>query len=265
MKKGTGRPVFSGVAIGRAYIYKKQQAALPASCGDAAVEQRHFEQAKEEAREQLQALFEKTCREIGEEQGMIIDVQMMMLDDLDYIESIEAMIKNGASAAEAVKETGDTFAAAFSAMDDDYMKARAVDVKDSFASRVAALKGFTMAVISGGDTPALSSRCQHMGVSEENLYLGVRGKLATFRKFCEKHGFDPSEVAYFGDDIPDIQVLRACGFGVAPSDAAQEAKEAADYVTLRPGGRGCLREGIELIMKAQGKWQFDEDKFHQIY
>lgn len=130
MKKGTGRPVFSGVAIGRAYIYKKQQAALPASCGDAAVEQRHFEQAKEEAREQLQALFEKTCREIGEEQGMIIDVQMMMLDDLDYIESIEAMIKNGASAAEAVKETGDTFAAAFSAMDDDYMKARAVDVKD---------------------------------------------------------------------------------------------------------------------------------------
>ena len=142
---------------------------------------------------------------------------------------------------------------------------RAVDVKDSFASRVAALKGFTMAVISGGDTPALSSRCQHMGVSEENLYLGVRGKLATFRKFCEKHGFDPSEVAYFGDDIPDIQVLRACGFGVAPSDAAQEAKEAADYVTLRPGGRGCLREGIELIMKAQGKWQFDEDKFHQIY
>ncbi|WP_296628827.1 phosphoenolpyruvate--protein phosphotransferase [uncultured Negativibacillus sp.] len=130
MKKGTGRPVFSGVAIGRAYIYKKQQAALPTSCGDASVEQRHFEEAKEEARAQLQALFEKTCKEIGEEQGMIIDVQMMMLDDLDYLESIEAMIKNGASAAEAVKETGDTFAAAFAAMDDDYMKARAVDVKD---------------------------------------------------------------------------------------------------------------------------------------
>ena len=130
MKKGTGRPVFSGVAIGRAYIYKKQQAALPTSCGDASVEQRHFEEAKEEARAQLQALFEKTCKEIGEEQGMIIDVQMMMLDDLDYLESIEAMIKNGASAAEAVKETGDTFAAAFAAMNDDYMKARAVDVKD---------------------------------------------------------------------------------------------------------------------------------------
>lgn len=142
---------------------------------------------------------------------------------------------------------------------------RAVDAKDSFASRVAALKGFTMAVISGGDTPALSSRCQHMGVKEENLYLGVRGKLATFRKFCEKNNLDPSEVAYFGDDIPDTQVLRACGFGIAPADAVQEAKDAADYVTQRPGGRGCLREGIELILKAQDKWHFDEDKFNQIY
>ncbi len=142
---------------------------------------------------------------------------------------------------------------------------RAVDAKDSFASRAAALKGFTMAVISGGDTPALSSRCQHMGVKEENLYLGVRGKLATFRAFCEKQCLDPSEVAYFGDDIPDIQVLKACGFGIAPADAVQEARDAADYVTSRPGGRGCLREGIELIMKAQDKWNFDEDKFHMIY
>ena len=142
---------------------------------------------------------------------------------------------------------------------------RIVDAKDAFASRAAALKGFIIAVISGGDTPALSSRCQHMGVKEENLFLGTRGKLAVFRRFCENNGLDPSEVAYFGDDIPDTQVLRACGFGIAPADAVQEAKDAADYVTTRPGGRGCLREGIELIMNAQGKWQFDEDKFHQIY
>lgn len=93
----------------------------------------------------------------------------------------------------------------------------------------------------------------------------MRGKLATFRKFCEKNNLDPSEVAYFGDDIPDTQVLRACGFGIAPADAVQEAKDAADYVTKKPGGRGCLREGIELILKAQDKWHFDEDKFNQIY
>ena len=142
---------------------------------------------------------------------------------------------------------------------------RVVNAKDSFASRVAAARGFIMAVISGGKTEALRSRCLHMGIREENLYLGVRGKLAVFREFCERNGLRPEEVAYFGDDVPDTQVLRACGLGIAPADAAEEAKAAADYVTERPGGRGCIREGIEMILKAQGKWTFDEDHYDQIY
>ena len=142
---------------------------------------------------------------------------------------------------------------------------RVVNAKDSFASRVAAQKGFIVAVISGGKTEALRSRCLHMGVKEENLYLGVRGKLAVFREFCSRNGLQPGEVAYFGDDIPDTQVRRACGFGIAPADAAQEAKDAADYVTTVPGGRGCIREGIEMILKAQDKWRFDEDRYDLLY
>ena len=142
---------------------------------------------------------------------------------------------------------------------------RVVNAKDSFASRVAAAKGFIMAVISGGKTEALRTRCIHMGIREENLYLGVRGKLAVFREFCERNGLQPEEVAYFGDDIPDTQVLRACGFGIAPADAAEEAREAADSVTKVPGGRGCIREGIEMILKAQDKWHFEEDSFDLIY
>lgn len=142
---------------------------------------------------------------------------------------------------------------------------RVVDAKDSFASRVAASKGFIMAVISGGDTQSLRSRCIHMGIREENLYLGVRGKLAVFKEFCARNGLQASEVAYFGDDIPDTQVLRACGFGIAPADAVQEAKDAADHVTAHPGGHGCIREGIELILKAQDKWTFDEDRYDLLY
>ncbi len=142
---------------------------------------------------------------------------------------------------------------------------RIVNAKDSFASRYAAKQGYIMAVISGADTPPLRNRCIHMGIKEENLYLGARGKLKYFRDFCERNGLDASEVAYFGDDIPDTQVLRACGLGIAPADAADEAKAAADYVTVRPGGRGCIREGIEMIMRAQGKWVFDEDHFDQIF
>ena len=127
---GNGRPVFSGIAIGRAYVYRKGLATLPASCGDPAAEQQKFEAAKQTALEQLQTLMEETAQRLGEEQAMILDVQMMMLDDQDYLDSIAAMIQNGASAAEAVKESGDTFSAAFAAMDDAYMQARAVDVRD---------------------------------------------------------------------------------------------------------------------------------------
>lgn len=142
---------------------------------------------------------------------------------------------------------------------------RVVDAKDSFASRVAGAKGFIVGVISGGKTSALRSRCLHMGVKEENLYLGVRGKLKVFHEFCGRHSLRPEEVAYFGDDIPDTQVLRACGFGIAPADACPEALEAADYVTSKPGGHGCVREGIELILKAQDKWHFDEERYDQLY
>ena len=130
MMQGTGRPAFSGIAIGRATVYHKGTSELPASCGDPVKEQAKFDEAVETARAQLQELFEKTKREIGEEQAMIIDVQMMMLDDLDFIESVQDLIQNGSGAAQAAQESGDSFSAAFAAMDDEYMKARAVDVKD---------------------------------------------------------------------------------------------------------------------------------------
>ena len=142
---------------------------------------------------------------------------------------------------------------------------RVVNAKDSFASRAAASKGFVVGVISGADTRPLRNRCEHMGAKPENVHLGTRGKLKVFYSFCEDNGLKPEEVAFFGDDSPDTQVLRACGLGIAPADAAPEALEAADYICKAPGGRGCLREGIDMILKSQGKWQFDEDKFHLIY
>lgn len=130
MLKSIGRPAYSGIAIGRAYVYRKKQSELPTSCGSAEQEQQKFDEAKETAREQLQALFLKTKEEIGEEQAMIINVQMMMLDDLDYLESVADMIQSGSSAAQAAQDSGEIFSAAFAAMDDEYMQARAVDVKD---------------------------------------------------------------------------------------------------------------------------------------
>lgn len=142
---------------------------------------------------------------------------------------------------------------------------RIMDAKDSFAVRVAAAKGYTIAFISGGKTEALTRRCLHLGCREENLYLGTRGKLAAFKDFCAKNSLDPSEVMYFGDDVPDTQVLAAAGIGVVPSDAALDAKEAADIVSEFPGGKGCVRHELETMMRATGKWYFDPDKYDQIF
>lgn len=142
---------------------------------------------------------------------------------------------------------------------------RVVDAKDAFAVRAAKAKGIITAIISGGDTKALHLRCLSMGIAEEDIHLGCRGKLKVMDELCRLHGISPDELAYFGDDIPDTQILRACGLGIAPADAVEEAKAAADMVCTHPGGHGAVREGVEFILKSQDKWYFDPDKYDRIF
>jgi len=130
MKKGIGLPVFSGVAIGPAVVYRKAERTLPVPSGDPAVEKAKFEAALETAREQLTALFEKAKVEIGEEQAAIVEVQLLMLDDLDYLDGVNMAIEDGAAAAIAALDTGEEFAQVFAAMDDEYMNARSADIRD---------------------------------------------------------------------------------------------------------------------------------------
>ena len=99
MKTGIGLPVFSGVSIGPAVVYRKSERTLPVSSGDPAVEQAKFDAAVVTAREQLSALFEKAKIELGEEKAAIVEVQMLMLDDLDYLDGVTAAIEDGAAAA----------------------------------------------------------------------------------------------------------------------------------------------------------------------
>lgn len=142
---------------------------------------------------------------------------------------------------------------------------RTMDAKDSFAIRVAGKKGLIVGIISGGCTPALEKRCLHIGIKPENIFLGARGKLAIFKKFCAQNGLGENEVMYFGDDIPDTQVMKACGISVAPADAVEEAKEAADIISSRPGGKGCARMEIERLLKSKGLWQFDPDRYDELF
>ncbi len=130
MKTGIGLPVFPGVAMGSAVVYRKTERALPISSGDPAVEQAKFDAALETARQQLSALYEKAKIELGEEKAAIVEVQMLMLDDLDYLDGVALAIEGGAAAAIAALDTGEEFAQIFAAMDDEYMNARSADIRD---------------------------------------------------------------------------------------------------------------------------------------
>ena len=127
-----GKSVLKGIAIGKIYLYEKQEYVLEQKqVADAEAEVARFEAAKETAIGQLDDLYEKALAEAGEEQAMIFDVHKMMLDDGDYLDAITGLIRSEKVNAEyAVHITGEQFAAVFASMDDEYMKARSADVKD---------------------------------------------------------------------------------------------------------------------------------------
>ena len=143
MTEFRGKPVFSGIAIGKIAILKKDdQSVKRTHVDDTAGELARVMEAKEKALGQLKALYEKAVKEVGESGAMIFDVHQMMLDDQDYLDSITNMIETQNINAEyAVAVTGDNFAKMFAEMDDDYMKARAADVKDISERLIRVLQG----------------------------------------------------------------------------------------------------------------------------
>lgn len=127
-----GKSVYGGIAIGKISIFSKGDRTVKReSIEDAAAELKRFEEAKEKAKEQLKGLYEKALQEVGEVNAMIFDVHQMMLDDLDYVESVTNIIETQKVNAEfAVATTGDNLSEVFASMDDAYMKERAADIKD---------------------------------------------------------------------------------------------------------------------------------------
>ncbi|MBQ8238326.1 MAG: phosphoenolpyruvate--protein phosphotransferase [Oscillospiraceae bacterium] len=130
MKRGFGQCVLAGTAAGPVVVWRRRTAVPSLPCGDPAAEQLKFENARNTARQQLQVLFDEAAKSVGKEQAAIMEVQMLMLDDLDYLEAVAAAIASGASAADAAMAAGEEFASFFAAMDDSYMNARAADVRD---------------------------------------------------------------------------------------------------------------------------------------
>jgi 3-deoxy-D-manno-octulosonate 8-phosphate phosphatase (KDO 8-P phosphatase) len=136
---------------------------------------------------------------------------------------------------------------------------RISNVKDGYALQLAWRKGYKVAVISGAKSESMIHRMKALQITD--VFMGVEKKLLTFRKYLEDNNLKPQQVLYMGDDIPDYEVMLEAGMSACPADAAEEIKSVAKYISHFNGGKGCVRDVIEQVLKIQGKWMND-DAYH---
>jgi 3-deoxy-D-manno-octulosonate 8-phosphate phosphatase (KDO 8-P phosphatase) len=129
---------------------------------------------------------------------------------------------------------------------------RIMNIRDGYALHEAVKAGYPIFVVSGGHSEGVHNRLSKLGIRE--VHLGITDKTATMNRLLESYGIDWNSVAYMGDDLPDFDVIRHAGLRACPQDAVHEIKSLCQYVSPIAGGRGCVRDLIEQVMKVQGKW-----------
>ena len=129
---------------------------------------------------------------------------------------------------------------------------RTMNIKDGFAMKHAREQGYTICIISGGKNEGVRHRLKGLGITD--IYLGCPDKVEQMEEFFDIYEIAPENVLYMGDDLPDLYPMKKVGLPCCPQDAASEIKEVSKYVSHRKGGKGCVRDVIEQVMKVQGKW-----------
>lgn len=127
------------------------------------------------------------------------------------------------------------------------------DVRDGLGVKLAQRAGLKVGILSGRTSAALERRAQDLEL--DALIMDRSDKAAAFSEFLADHATVPERVAYLGDDLIDLPVLRRCGLSFAPADAVAEVQEQVDRVLERRGGRGAVREMCELVLRARGDWE----------
>jgi 3-deoxy-D-manno-octulosonate 8-phosphate phosphatase (KDO 8-P phosphatase) len=138
------------------------------------------------------------------------------------------------------------------AVDDHGVETKHFHVRDGWALNAWRKSGKRTALISGRTSRATARRAAELGISP--VVQGAASKSGPFRDVLAELGVSVEQVAYMGDDLPDLPVLRVAGLAACPADAADEVRAACHHVTRSPGGRGAVREVIEMILKHQGLW-----------
>lgn len=136
---------------------------------------------------------------------------------------------------------------------------RSLFSKDGYAVQYAIKKGYRIFVISGASAVDIKERLETLGM--QRVELKAKDKLSVYRNLQAEFGFSDEEVLYMGDDIPDIPLLKVVGTSACPQDACTDVKAVCHYQSHVIGGRGCVRDVIEQVMRVQGNWM-NEDAFY---
>ena len=129
---------------------------------------------------------------------------------------------------------------------------RTMHTKDGFAIKEALNQGFKIAIITGGNNQGVKERLAKLGITD--IFLAVRDKLEPFYQLVDQYEISHHNILYMGDDIPDYQVMKLVGLACCPQDSCPEIKSISHYISHIDGGKGCVREIIEQLLKVQNKW-----------
>jgi 3-deoxy-D-manno-octulosonate 8-phosphate phosphatase (KDO 8-P phosphatase) len=130
---------------------------------------------------------------------------------------------------------------------------KSFNIKDGLGIKLLAKIGISTAIITGRESKIVERRARELGV--EHLYQGKKNKLDSYAELIDIFGISPNEVAYLGDDLPDLPLLIKSGVGIAVNDASAQVIANADYITRTKGGEGCLREIADLIIEQNCAWE----------
>ncbi len=131
-------------------------------------------------------------------------------------------------------------------LDEDGQEFKVFDTQDGYGIRRLAESGCKIAIITGRRSGAVSARMRELDVPD--VIQGCRNKLSALEKLCAQYAIELNEVAYVGDDLPDLEAIKAAGLGIAVANAVDALLESADFTTTRSGGRGAVREICDFIV-----------------
>lgn len=129
---------------------------------------------------------------------------------------------------------------------------KAFNIKDGLGIKLLQRVGIEVAIITGRSSALLERRARELGI--ETLIQGREDKRTALLELAQSRGLEPEQLAYMGDDLPDLAAIRIAGIGACPADAIEAVRDAADWVATTPGGRGAVREFAQFLLHNRGEW-----------